>query len=135
MYGGRRLNVWRVRPSVWRVRPSVWRMMTPRLGEAAPTGAQELLGDRAPGLLVGFASSKVADTTFAGSRGCGVCVNSSDELGIALTAHEFSVAQSGYFFPLLLDRGRNTAVSLGYLYFGFAVSGVFVGSWCNWSYR
>jgi hypothetical protein len=59
---------------------------------------QELLGDRAPGLLVvGFASTEVADTTFAESRGCGVCVNSSDELGIALTALELSAAQSGFF--------------------------------------
>jgi hypothetical protein len=66
----------------------------PRLGEAAPTGA----GDRAPGLLVGFASAKVVDTTFAEFRGCGVCVNSPDELGIALTAHELSVAQSDFFF-------------------------------------
>jgi hypothetical protein len=60
---------------------------------------QELLEDRAPGLLVGFASAKVVDTTFAESRSCGVCVNSSDELGITPTAHELSVAQSGYFFP------------------------------------
>jgi hypothetical protein len=50
-------------------------------------------------MLVGFASTEVADTTFAESRGCGVCVNSSDELGITLTAHEHSGAQSGYTFP------------------------------------
>ena len=66
----------------------------PRLGEAAPTGA----GDRAPGLLVGFASAKVVDTTFAEFRGCGVCVNSSDELCIALTVLEHPGAQSEYIF-------------------------------------
>jgi hypothetical protein len=66
---------------------------------------------------------KVVDTTFVESRGCGVCVSSSDELGIALTAHELSAAQSGYIFHF------------GYLYFGFAVSGVFVEGWCNLSYR
>jgi hypothetical protein len=50
------------------------------------------------GLLVGSTSSKATDTTFAESCGCRVCVNSSDKLGITLTAHELSVAQSEYIF-------------------------------------
>jgi hypothetical protein len=75
-------------------------LLLPRLGEAAPAGEQEqeLLGDRAAGLLVGFTSTEVADTTVAEFRGCGVCANSSGELGIALTAHELPVAQSEYIF-------------------------------------
>jgi hypothetical protein len=59
------------------------------------------------GLLAGFTSSKVADTTFAGSRGCRVCVSPSDELGITLTAHELSVAQSDPPSPSPLDRVTN----------------------------
>ena len=62
------------------------------------------------GLLVGFTSSKVADTTFSGSRGCIVCVSSRYELCIACQHWSIQWLEVDICFPLL-DRERNSAAS------------------------
>ena len=63
------------------------------------------------GLLTGFASTKVADTTSSEFRGCRVCSNSPYELCTASQHWRFRWLEV-IFFPPLLDRENNPAASL-----------------------